>query len=262
MSANTNVSQLQSRTDQSARISESEWALRVDLAACYRLCAHYGWTDLVFTHISARVPGTQDHFLLKPQDFMFEEVTAGSLVKVDVDGNKVADSPYEVQRAAFVIHSAVHAARPQVACVIHTHSKAGMAFSTIKNCELLPITQHAQMFYNNVAYHDYESFAENLDERARLARDLGDKWVMILRNHGLLVCGETVGRAFSFLSHLEKALEAQLYAMSTGAEINIPSKEVSEITSQRVFSDASPIGRNDWPALLRLLDRKDASFRN
>ena len=267
-----------------ARVSAAEWQARVDLAACYRLVAHHGWTDLVFTHISARVPGAPEdgapsmrdaqeggqragrpgpaeHFLLNPFGHLFDEVTASSLVKVDLDGRIVDDTPYEIHPAGFVIHSAVHAARPDVNCVIHTHTEAGMAISALE-CGLLPLTQHAQLFHGRVGYHDYEGLATDIDERQRLVADLGDKPVMILRNHGLLVTGRTVPEAFSLMHHLEKACAAQLAAMATGAKLTLPTAVVSAKTARQGMAPDTPIGKREWPGLLRLLDRIDPSYRD
>jgi ribulose-5-phosphate 4-epimerase/fuculose-1-phosphate aldolase len=243
---------------------------RVNLAACYRLAAHYGWTDLIYTHISARVPGSDEHYLLNPFGFMFDEITASSLVKVDLEGNKVGDSPHPIHRAGFVIHSAIHAARPDAGCVIHSHTRAGMAVSMMKR-GLMPLSQHAMLFAGKVAYHESEGFALDLEERERLARDLGDKPVMILRNHGTLVAGETVAQAFSMMWHLEKAMQAQVDALASGLTLTMPSKKVAKATAERGFSNAkieeyaagqSPLGRLEWPGLLRMLDRIDPSFRD
>ncbi|MGE5145881.1 MAG: class II aldolase/adducin family protein [Candidatus Eiseniibacteriota bacterium] len=244
-----------------ARVTDAEWQMRVDLAACYRLVAHNGWTDLVFTHISARVPGNEEHFLLNPFGHLFDEVTASSLVKIDLDGNKVEDSPYDIHPAGFVIHSAVHAARPDVTCVIHTHTEAGMAISALE-CGLLPLTQHAQLFHGRVGYHDFEGLANDVDERQRLVADLGQHPVMILRNHGLLVTGETVPQAYSLMHHLEKACAAQLAAMATGAKLTLPPEPVSVKTAQQATAPTSPIGKREWPGLLRMLDRLDPSYRD
>jgi ribulose-5-phosphate 4-epimerase/fuculose-1-phosphate aldolase len=246
---------------QAARVGKAEWDARVQLAACYRLVDHFGWTDLVYTHISARVPGPDEHFLLNPLGYLFNEVTASNLVKIDRDGNNVDASRLTVNRAGFVIHSAVHSARPDVQCVIHLHTPAGMAVSAMK-CGLLPLSQHAQFFYDRVAYHDYEGIALDLDERKRLVRDLGDKPVMLLRNHGTLVAGQSVPQAFSLMFHLEKACQAQLHALGSGQELVMPPPEVSAKTSRQVFAAESPVGRAEWPALLRMLDRIDPSYRN
>lgn len=251
-------------------ISPAEREARVNLAACYRLAARYGWTDLIYTHISARVPGDEEHYLLNPFGHMFDEITASSLVKVDLDGNKVDGSPHRIHRAGFVIHSAIHAARPDAACVIHSHTRAGMALSMLK-CGLLPLSQHAMLFHGKVAYHDSEGIALDLDERARLAKDLGDKPVMILRNHGTLIAGATVAQAFSMMWHLEKAMQSQMDALASGKKLVVPSKRVAEATAQRGFTDAhvaeygeddNPLGRLEWPALLRMLDRIDPSYRD
>ena len=254
----------------SAPISAAEREARINLAACYRLAAHYGWTDLIYTHISARVPGSEDHYLLNPFGFMFDEITASSLVKVDLDGNKVDNSPHMIHRAGFVIHSAIHAARPDAGCVIHSHTRAGMAVSMMKR-GLMPLSQHAMLFSGKVAYHDSEGFALDLAERERLAHDLGDKPVMLLRNHGTLVAGETVAQAFSMMWHLEKAMQAQVDALASGLTLTMPSKKVAKAIAQRGFSNAkieeyaegqSPLGRLEWPGLLRMLDRIDPSFRD
>lgn len=248
------------------RCSPEEWATRVDLAACYRLAAHYGWVDIVFTHISARVPGTE-HYLLNPFGYMFDEITASNLIKVDLDGNIVDPGPYHLHQAGFIIHSAVHAARPDAGCVLHNHTRAGMALSILEE-GLLPLTQHAMMFHGMVAYHDSEGFATDLNERDRLARDLGDKPVLVLRNHGVLIAGYTIGQTFSMMWHLEKAMQAQLDALATGRPITVPSNKVAEGIAQRGFGRVpstgnikDPNGWIEWPALLRLADRLDPSFR-
>lgn len=242
--------------------SAAEWETRVQLAACYRLVALYGWTDLVFTHISARIPGSEEHFLLNPFGSAFDEVTASSLVRIDLDGNVVDGSGARIHRAGFVIHSAVHGARADAHCVIHTHSTAGIAISMLKD-GLQPLSQHAQLFHGRIGYHDYEGLALELDERERLVRDLGDKPAMILRNHGLLIAGTSVPEAFSILHHLEKAAQAQLLAMSAGAELCRPPEGVSVKTAAQGFgSTGAPFGEVEWPAMLRRLDRIDASYRD
>lgn len=242
-------------------IGAAEWEARCELAAAYRLAATLGWSDFLGTHFSLRVPGTEDQFLLNPYGMLFEEITASSLIKVDTEGNKLSVSPYEVNRAGFVIHSAVHAARPDVQCVIHLHTPAGMAVSMMK-CGLLPLSQHAQMFYGRIGYHPYEGIAIDMDERKRLVRDLGDNPVMILRNHGTLVAGATIPQAFSFMFHLEKACQAQLLAMSSGQELELPPEEASIRTRDLVVRPDSPVGRAEWPALMRMLDATDPSYKH
>jgi ribulose-5-phosphate 4-epimerase/fuculose-1-phosphate aldolase len=248
------------------RMTPEEWAVRVDLAACYRIAAHFGWTDLIYNHISARVPGTE-YFLLNPFGFRFEEVTASNLVKIDLDGNIVEPSPYKIHIGGFTIHSAVHAARPDAQCVMHNHTRAGMALSILQE-GLLPLTQHAMMFYNRIAYHDSEGFASYRSERERLADDLGDKPVMILRNHGTLVVGSTIGQAVSMFWHLERAMQAQMDALATGRPISVPSERVAATVLEHGFTPIPaegdylhPNGWLEWPALLRLADRLDPSFR-
>ena len=253
--------ELPDTSDVRGRVSDQEWETRVQLAGLYRLADHYGWSELVFTHISARVPGKEEHFLLNPFGFMFDEVTASSLVKVDLDGNLVDETPFDIHPAGFVIHSAVHVGRPDVQCVIHNHTRAGMAISMLE-CGLLPLSQHAQIFYENVSYHDYEGLALDTDESERIRADLGNNLVMILRNHGVLVAGETVPKAFSLMWHLEKACQAQLDAMRTGAELVMPSPEVCRNTSRMALAPDTLIGTTEWPALMRMLDRLDPSFRS
>jgi ribulose-5-phosphate 4-epimerase/fuculose-1-phosphate aldolase len=248
------------------RIGVEERQARVELAACYRLAAHYGWTDIVYTHISARVPGTE-HYLLNPFGYLFEEITASNLVKVDLDGNILDPGEHHIHQAGFVIHSAVHAARPDAACVIHNHTVAGIAVSILEE-GLLPLSQHAMMFYGQVAYHDSEGFANQADERERIARDLGDKAVLILRNHGVLVVGRTVGQAVAMMWNLEKAMQAQMSALAAGRPITIPPDAVARSIAKRGFGREPSTGNyrepNGWiefPALLRMLDRLDPSYR-
>jgi ribulose-5-phosphate 4-epimerase/fuculose-1-phosphate aldolase len=244
-----------------SHISEVEWDTRVTLAACYRLVNHYGWTDMIYTHISARVPGKEEHFLINPLGWMYDEVCASNLVKIDLDGKNVDGTNTRVNQAGFVIHSAVHSARPDVQCVIHTHTPAGMAVSMMK-CGLQPLSQHAQFFHGAVAYHGYEGIALETDERTRLVADLGDKPVMILHNHGLLVTGETIPAAFSSLFTLERACAAQVLAMRTGQELVYPPEEVSRKTRQQATGPATSLSRAEWPALLRLVERLDPSYKN
>jgi ribulose-5-phosphate 4-epimerase/fuculose-1-phosphate aldolase len=239
--------------------SITERDVRVRLAACYRLIAHYGMDDLVFTHISARVPEASGQFLINPYGLRFDEITASSLVKIDYDGNIVEPSPHPVNHAGFVIHSAIHAARPDVNCVLHTHTRAGVAVSCLKE-GLLSLNQFSAPYYKRVAYHDYEGVATNLDERQRLVRDLGEKQVMVLRNHGLLTAGRTVPEAFELMYYLEQSCRVQMDVMASGGGVNALSDEVSEHTAQQCES-FGPRGERAWPALLRLLDAKDPSYR-
>ncbi len=244
------------------QVSAEEWALRVNLAACYRLVALHGWDDLVFTHISARVPGPEDHFLINAYGLLFEEMTASSLVKVDLDGNKVLDTEYDINPAGFTIHSAVHAARHDAGCVLHTHTKAGVALSTLAE-GLRPISQISLFPYSTLAYHDYEGIALNEDEKPRLVADLGDKKALILRNHGLLTIGESVADAFLMMYALETACQIQLMAQSAGSEIiPVPQPIVAGIKAQVDQVTKGLGGELAWPGLLRKLDRIDASFRD
>jgi len=241
-----------------------ELEARVDLAAAYRLVALYGWDDLIFTHLSARVPGPEHHFLINPYDMMFEEITASSLVKIDVEGNPVGKSEHPVNPAGFTIHSAIHMARDDAAAVMHLHTPQGQAVSAME-FGLLPHTQTAMIAKHNVAYHDYEGIATDLDERERLVQDLGDKHAMILRNHGTLAVGKTVGDCFLRLYFLERACQAQVMMLSAGYDhLSNPPQG----TEEKVAGQTPPAGmamaaeRLAWPALLRKLDRIDPSFRN
>ncbi len=244
------------------QVSEEEWQTRVDLAACYRLAAMHGWTDLIYTHISARVPGTDDHFLLNPFGFMFEEVTASSLVKLDTEGGIVMPSPYAVNAAGFTIHSAVHEARHDMACVMHTHTVSGMAVSAQED-GLLPLAQTSLVFHGALSYHDYEGIALDLDERERLVADLGENTAMILRNHGLLTCGRSVAEAFMTMYMLEKACELQLAAQAGGTLRLIP-EEVCTHTARQFQRDPDAGGDGHvaltWAALLRQLDRVNPGY--
>jgi ribulose-5-phosphate 4-epimerase/fuculose-1-phosphate aldolase len=230
---------------------------RIDLAACYRLVAQYGMTDLVYTHISARVPREPGHFLINPYGMMFHEITASSLIKITYEGDLVDESPYPVNKAGFVIHSAVHQARPEVNCVLHTHTRAGIAVSCMES-GLLPICQHAMLFYGDLAYHEYEGIAYDLSERERLVADLGNRRAMILRNHGLLAAGRTVPEAFELMYYLNIACAVQVDVMASGDKIRMPPPAVARRTAQQYDS---PLGGRSWPALLRMLDARDPSFR-
>lgn len=244
------------------RVSDEEWAVRVDLAACYRLIAMFGWDDLVFTHISARVPGPDEHFLINAYGMLFDEITASSLVKVNLDGDKVLDSPYPVNPAGFVIHSAVHEARPDVACVLHTHTKAGVAVSAQAG-GLLPLSQISLFAYATLAYHDYEGVALNDDEKPRLVADLGDRNALVLRNHGLLTTGPTIPDAFLMMYALETACQTQIMAQSAGADlIHVPQPIIDGIQAQAEVVLKGLGGQLAWPGLLRKLDRADPSYRD
>lgn len=247
-----------------ARYSAAEREMRIELAACYRLVAHFGLTDLIYNHITARVPGGEHHYLINPYGLMYDEITASNLIKIDLEGKILEDTPYEINPAGFVIHSAVHGARPDVVCVIHTHSRAGTAISALEE-GLVPINQGGFQFHDRIAYHDYEGFALDLEERKRLVANLGDKRAMILRNHGLLTAGRSVAEAFRLLYYLEQACQVRLDALHTGRPICLPPVSVREHTARQWESGAAGIGATtlrEWPALLRMLDRKDPSYRD
>ena len=244
------------------RVSEAEWQVRVDLAATYRLVALYGWDDLIFTHISARVPGPEHHFLINPYGMLFDEITASSLVKIDVEGNKLEESEYPVNPAGFVIHSAVHMHRKDAACVIHLHTTDGVAVAAQAE-GLLPMDQHAMMLIADLAYHDYEGIALETDERERLVADLGNRNFMLLRNHGTLALGRNCADAFLRIYYLERACAMQTRALAGGARINIPNQGVPEKTAgQGAWAFDGYMGALAWPGLLRKLERMDPGFKS
>ena len=242
-------------------VSAEEWQLRVDLAACYRLVALYGWSDLVFTHISARIPGPEHHFLINPYGLMFDEITASSLVKVDQQCNKVIDSPFLVNPAGFVIHSCIHEVREDAGCVLHTHSRAGVAVSAQK-CGVLPISQQSMFVCASLAYHDYEGVALRDDEKPRLQRDLGDKTYMVLRNHGLLVVAKTIPEAFLNMYTFENTCRIQIDAQAGGELIQVNPKLLEGLAQVLKTVTAGQGAALAWPALLRKLDRIDPSYKN
>ncbi len=238
-----------------------ERQLRIDLAACYRLVAHFGWDDLVFTHISVRIPGPAHHFLINPYGHLFAEITASSLVKVDPHGAKVDDNPHPVNPAGFVIHSAIHAAREDVSCVLHTHTPAGVAVSTQAD-GLLPISQQATVALASLGYHDYEGIALRDDEKPRLVRDLGQHTALVLRNHGLLTVGASVADAFLAMFNLQRACEIQVLALAGGRPlITVPATIVDGVKANLVAVTRGMGGSLAWPGLLRLLDREHPGYQ-
>jgi len=244
-------------------VSDSEWKVRVDLAACYRLVARYGWNDLIYNHITARVPGDDEHYLINPFGLSYSEVTASCLCKIDADGNVIfkPEGDFEISYAGFVIHSAIHTARPDIRCILHTHTPAGMAVSAME-CGLLPLNQTSLRFHGRIAYHDYEGPSIDLDERQRLVRDLGEHDAMVMRNHGLITCGRSVAEAFNMMYWLERSCVTQVQAMASGAKLVLPPPEVSARTAELYRPGVRRVyGEIEWPAMLRDLDREDPSYR-
>ncbi len=249
----------------------TEAEARVALAACYRLIARLGLDDMIYNHVSLRVPGTADQFLLNPYGLLFSEVTASSLVRIDTSGRKLDDTPYEVNVAAFVIHAAIHGARHggalDAACVLHTHSDASLAVSGQED-GLLPWSQFAMRFYRRQSFHDYEGVAIDMDEQERLVRDLGEHRVMLMRNHGILTTGRTPAEAFMLLYYFERAAKVQLAmqaAAAAGTRLVVPTHEVSEKAARQFWEGQGDIlvpGEREWPAFIRQLDREDPSYRN
>jgi ribulose-5-phosphate 4-epimerase/fuculose-1-phosphate aldolase len=242
--------------------AQAEWGLRVQLAAAYRIAHHLGWTELIYTHISARVPGDHHHFLINPYGLRFDEVTASNLVKIDVEGNPVGRQSHSANKAGFVIHSAIHMAREDAACVFHTHTLAGMAVSAQAD-GLLPVHMYSHNFHNRVGYHEFEGPSMRLGERERLVASLGRNDALILRNHGILTSGTTIPEAFIRHWRLERACQVQLAAQV--AKLHLPPSEVcerSQALGEEFLTDAAPMGELEFKALVREIDRKDASYKS
>jgi ribulose-5-phosphate 4-epimerase/fuculose-1-phosphate aldolase len=242
-------------------VSPEEWQTRVDLAACYRLVDRYGMTDMIYNHITARVPGPEHHLLINLYGLTYKEITASSLVKIDLDGEIIwkPDTDYGINKSGYVIHGCIHGARKEVSCVLHTHTSAGMAVSAMK-CGLLPLTQTSIRFVGHIGYHEYEGPATDLDERARLVRDLGSHDAMILRSHGLLTCGATIQQAFNTMYQLEMSCRAQVDAMAARTELLMPSEQILAKTAHLYQPGTRrPYGILEWPAMLRLLAAESGS---
>jgi ribulose-5-phosphate 4-epimerase/fuculose-1-phosphate aldolase len=244
-------------------VSPEEWAARVELAACYRLVDKFGMTDLIYNHITNRIPGT-DHLLINLYGLLYKEITASSLAKIDVEGNIVwkPDTDYGINKSGYVIHGAIHKARPDVKCIIHTHTRAGMAVSAMK-CGLLPLNQTSIRFHGHIGYHDYEGPAINTDERARIVEDLGPHDALVMRNHGLLTCGPNVPQAFNTMYQLEMSCRAQVDAMAARTELAVPDETVLERTAVLYRPETRrPYGVLEWPAMLRFLevDAKSSAY--
>jgi ribulose-5-phosphate 4-epimerase/fuculose-1-phosphate aldolase len=237
------------------RVSDAEQEARIDLAACYRLTAHFGYDDVIWNHISARIPG-EESFLINPLGYRYDEITASNLVKVDLEGKVIGGG--ETNLTGFVIHSAIHRRRPDIQCVLHTHSQGGLGVSALAE-GLIPMVQDAVMFHKRISYHAYEGLSTDLDERERLAESLGDGYAMILRNHGLLTVGRSIGEAFMLMHYLERACRVQLQVLATGREVSLPPPEVLDKAVEQ-YQGFWP-GTYEWPALVRLMDKVDPSYR-
>ena len=242
------------------QVSAEEWQLRCDLAACYRLVAAYGWSDLVFTHVSARIPGHEHQFLINPYGLMFDEITASSLVKVDQHCNKLSDSPFPVNPAGFTIHSCIHQVREDAGCVLHTHTRAGIAVSAQK-CGVLPISQQSTFVLGSLAYHDYEGVALRDDEKPRLQADLGRASHLMLRNHGLLVVGTSIPEAFVLMHNFESTCQIQISAQSGGPLVHVDPAITAGVAAM-LEADGGKVGGDfAWPAMLRKVERLDPSYK-
>ncbi|MDE2372108.1 MAG: class II aldolase/adducin family protein [Burkholderiales bacterium] len=242
------------------QVSAEEWQLRTDLAAAYRLVALYGWSDLVFTHISARVPGPEHHFLINPYGMLFDEITASSLIKVDAQCRQLSPSPFPVNPAGFTIHGCIHAGRPDVGCVLHVHTRAGVAVSAQRR-GLLPISQQSTFVIPQLAYHDYEGVALRPEEQPRLQADLGDRTFLMLRNHGLLTVGPTVADAFLAMYLFESACAIQISAQAGGELVEVDPRIMQTMPAVIAMATKGQGAQIAWPALLRKLDRLDAGYR-
>jgi len=249
------------RIEDSGPATDTEIRIRRELAAAYRLCAEFGWDDLIYTHISARIPGPEHHFLVNPLGFGFDEITASSLVKIDLDGTVVGDTPHRPNAAGFVIHGAIHGSREDAQCVMHLHTEAGMALSVLEE-GLLPMTQHAMRFHGRIGYHDYEGIALTLDEQDRIIADLADNAALVLRNHGTITVGRSVGHAFTEMFYLEKSARTQLLAQATTRPLRMPDHAVVELTTRQWTDDLGVSNDREWPHLLRKLDRTDPSYKD
>jgi ribulose-5-phosphate 4-epimerase/fuculose-1-phosphate aldolase len=257
-----------SKTDAANPVAQDEATLRVQLAACYRLVAHFGLDDLIYNHISVRVPGEPGHFLINPYGLLFSEINASCFVKIDHEGSRVDDTTQPVNRAGFVIHSAIHAGRADANCVLHTHSEAATAVSALTG-GLLPLSQFAMRFHGHTGFHNYEGVALETGERERLIRDLGEHPVLVLRNHGVLSVGRTVAEAFILAYYFERAARVQLLAQGAasaagGATLHLPHADISALASRQfneMAGDILPPGSREWPAFIRLLDKLDPSYR-
>ena len=243
------------------QVSPEEWQLRVDLAACYRLVAAYGWSDLIFTHISARIPGPEHQFLINPYGLLFEEITASSLIKIDQAGNKLSESVHPVNPAGFVIHSAVHAVREDAACVLHTHTRAGVAVSA-QACGVLPISQQSTFVLASLGYHNYEGVALHDEEKPRLQADLGNANHLMLRNHGLLTVATSIPEAFLLMYNFESTCQIQISAQAGGALTRVDPRIIDGVGHAMRTQSNGLGGAFAWPAMLRKLDRMDSSFRS
>ncbi len=242
--------------------SDAEWQLRVDLAACYRLADMFGFSDIIWNHITAKVPDSE-HFLINRFGLRHDEITASNLVTIDLDGNVIdpgsASSDEDINVTGFVIHSAIHAARPDLHCVMHSHAEAGLAVSVLKD-GLLTMIQDGMPFHNQVAYHDYEGLSTDVAERERLAASLGDKRVMILRNHGLLTCGATVSEAFMLMYYLERACKVQMQVLASGQDYDLLPADIGDAAASQY--ELFPHGKYEWPALLRLVETREPNYRD
>lgn len=249
------------RSAATSGVAPEEWAVRVDLAAAYRLVARYGMDDLVQTHISARIPGKPGRFLINPFGWRFAEITASSLIEIDAGGQNVERAFGDLNYAGFVIHSAVHEARPEIDCVMHTHSEAGIAVSALAD-GLLPLSQWSMLFYDRLGCHGYEGVALELGEQERIQRDLGPHHAMLMRNHGLLTAGRTIPHAFYLMYYLDRACRVQMQILGSGRPYVRPDAETCERAARQFEADPVPMGHREWPALLRELDRIDPGFRD
>ena len=245
----------------SEKYDDEEWSVRLNLAACYHLADHFHMSDIIWNHITAKTSLNKETFLINPFGLRYDEITASNLIEITSDGKLVdSKSSASINDTGHIIHGAIHEARQDIKCVMHTHSRAGLAISALKD-GLVPMTQDTAVFYNRVSYHDWEGMSTNQDECKRLAKSLGNNKVMILRNHGLLTCGETIREAFMLMYYLDKACKNQIDVMSTNMETIIPSNNIMEYAAGQYDDPRFKLGDHEWPALLRLLDKKKSIYK-
>tara|TARA_B100001123_G_scaffold442948_2_gene587746 strand:+ start:12 stop:755 length:744 start_codon:yes stop_codon:yes gene_type:complete len=241
------------------KYSEEEWTNRVNLAACYHLADHFGFSDIIWNHITTRTEKNKDTFLINPFGLRYDEVTASNLIEINLDG-KIINGEHKINETGYIIHGAIHKSRKDVNCVMHTHSRAGLAISCLDE-GLIPMIQDSAMFYNRVSYHDWEGMSTNAEECEKISKDLGSNKVMILRNHGLLTCGSKISEAFMLMYYLDRACKNQIDIMSTGKKISIPTGNIMEYTVGQYEDPQFKLGDNEWPALIRLLEKKNSKYK-
>jgi len=241
------------------KYNDEEWSNRINLAACYHLADHFGFSDIIWNHITAKTEKNKDTFLINPFGLRYDEVTASNLIEINLDG-KIINGEHKINETGYIIHGAIHKSRKDINCIVHSHSRAGLAISCL-NEGLIPMMQDSAMFYNRVSYHDWEGMSTEIEECEKISKDLGSNKVMILKNHGLLTCGSTISEAFMLMYYLDRACKNQIDIMSTRMKINSPSENIMEFAVKQYEDPSFKLGENEWPALIRLLDKKNSKYK-